>query len=139
MSGANALLVLMTAGGTGGHVYPALAVANELMERGYRVEWVGTSRGLEHRVVPAAGITLHCLPVRGVRGKSVLHKLQGLGYLMLAAVQALLRGRASGCGRVAAAQTAADPRTECGGGHHQPYAGAARLAGSGRLRRRLRR
>lgn len=89
MSGANASLVLMTAGGTGGHVYPALAVASELMERGYRVEWVGTRRGLEHRVVPAAGITLHCLPVRGVRGKSSLHKLLGLGYLMLAAVEAL--------------------------------------------------
>jgi UDP-N-acetylglucosamine--N-acetylmuramyl-(pentapeptide) pyrophosphoryl-undecaprenol N-acetylglucosamine transferase len=89
MSTSNAALVLMTAGGTGGHVYPALAVANELMDRGYRVEWVGTSRGLEHRVVPAAGITLHCLPVRGVRGKSSLHKLLGLGYLVLAAVQAL--------------------------------------------------
>ena len=57
-------LVLMTAGGTGGHVYPALAVATELMARGLRVEWVGTARGLEHRVVPAQGITLHCLPVR---------------------------------------------------------------------------
>ncbi len=89
MSAANAALVLMTAGGTGGHVYPALAVASELMERGYRVEWVGTRRGLEHRVVPAAGITLHCLAVRGVRGKSAVHKLLGLGYLALAAVQAL--------------------------------------------------
>ncbi|MCB1853709.1 MAG: undecaprenyldiphospho-muramoylpentapeptide beta-N-acetylglucosaminyltransferase [Pseudomonadales bacterium] len=89
MSAAPGSLVLMTAGGTGGHVYPALAVANELLARGYRVEWVGTRRGLEHRVVPAAGITLHCLPVRGVRGKSVVHKLLGLGYLALAAVQAL--------------------------------------------------
>lgn len=83
-------LVLMMAGGTGGHVYPALAVATELMSRGYRVEWVGTERGLEHRVVPAAGITLHCLPVRGVRGKSLLHKILGLFYLMLASLQALL-------------------------------------------------
>jgi len=82
-------LVLMMAGGTGGHVYPALAVATELLSRGYRVEWVGTARGLEHRVVPAAGITLHCLPVRGVRGKSALHKIFGLLFLLLAAVQAL--------------------------------------------------
>ena len=44
-------LVLMMAGGTGGHVYPALAVAGELRERGCRVEWVGTSRGLEQRGV----------------------------------------------------------------------------------------
>ena len=60
-------LVLIMAGGTGGHVYPALAVASELLDRGYRVEWVGTARGLEQRVVPAAGITLHHLAVRGVR------------------------------------------------------------------------
>jgi UDP-N-acetylglucosamine--N-acetylmuramyl-(pentapeptide) pyrophosphoryl-undecaprenol N-acetylglucosamine transferase len=82
-------LVLMAAGGTGGHVYPALAVASELMSRGLRVEWVGTARGLEHRVVPAAGITLHCLPVRGVRGKSVLHKALGLWFLLLSSAQAL--------------------------------------------------
>lgn len=82
-------LVLMMAGGTGGHVYPALAVATELLSRGYRVEWVGTARGLEHRVVPAAGIRLHCLPVRGVRGKSILHKLLGLLFLLLASLQAL--------------------------------------------------
>lgn len=82
-------LVLMMAGGTGGHVYPALAVAMELIGRGYRVEWVGTQRGLEHRVVPAAGITLHCLPVRGVRGKSPLHKILGLFFLLLASLQAL--------------------------------------------------
>ena len=50
-------LIMMMAGGTGGHVYPALAVAAELLSRGYRVEWIGTARGLEHRVVPAAGIT----------------------------------------------------------------------------------
>ena len=82
-------LVLMMAGGTGGHVYPALAVATELLSRGYRVEWVGTARGLEHRVVPAAGITLHCLLVRGVRGKSILHKVLGLLFLLLASLQAL--------------------------------------------------
>lgn len=82
-------LVLMMAGGTGGHVYPALAVAREMLERGYRVEWVGTSRGLEHRVVPAAGITLHCLSVRGVRGKGMVDKLLGVLLLALASLQAL--------------------------------------------------
>ncbi|CAA0109942.1 UDP-N-acetylglucosamine--N-acetylmuramyl-(pentapeptide) pyrophosphoryl-undecaprenol N-acetylglucosamine transferase [Halioglobus japonicus] len=82
-------LVLMMAGGTGGHVYPALAVATELLSRGYRVEWVGTKRGLEHRVVPAAGIELHCLPVRGVRGKNVWHKLLALVFLIAASLKAL--------------------------------------------------
>jgi len=92
-------LVLMMAGGTGGHVYPALAVATELLARGYRVEWVGTAHGLEHRVVPAAGILLHCLPMRGVRGKSLLHKLVALAYLAMASVQALwlVFRRAPGC------------------------------------------
>ena len=92
-------LVLMMAGGTGGHVYPALAVATELLARGYRVEWVGTERGLEHRVVPAAGITLHCLPVRGVRGKSPLHKALALVFLLAASLQALwlVFRRAPGC------------------------------------------
>ncbi len=89
MNAATKPLVLMMAGGTGGHVYPALAVATELLSRGYRVEWVGTARGLEHRVVPAAGITLHCLPMRGVRGKNVLHKLVALWCLALASVAAL--------------------------------------------------
>lgn len=82
-------LVMMLAGGTGGHVYPALAVASELLSRGYRVEWIGTQRGLEHRVVPAAGIDLHCLPVRGVRGKSILDKLVALAGLLIASLQAL--------------------------------------------------
>lgn len=89
MNASSRPLILMMAGGTGGHVYPALAVARELIDRGYHVEWVGTRRGLEHRVVPAAGITLHCLPVRGVRGKSSLQKLLGIFYLVLASLQAL--------------------------------------------------
>ena len=83
-------LVLVMAGGTGGHVYPALAVATELRDRGYRIAWVGTSRGLESRVVPAAGITLHHLPMRGVRGKNLLHKALGVVMLMVALVQALV-------------------------------------------------
>lgn len=89
MIAASKPLVLMMAGGTGGHVYPALAVATELLSRGYRVEWVGTARGLEHRVVPAAGIVLHYLPIRGVRGKNVLYKMVALLCLVLASIQAL--------------------------------------------------
>lgn len=89
MSEARQPLVLIMAGGTGGHVYPGLAVATELLSRGYRVAWVGTRRGLEHRVVPAAGIVLHCLPVRGVRGKNLLDTLLGISLLVLASIRAL--------------------------------------------------
>jgi UDP-N-acetylglucosamine--N-acetylmuramyl-(pentapeptide) pyrophosphoryl-undecaprenol N-acetylglucosamine transferase len=88
MSAVNPLVLIM-AGGTGGHIFPALAVANELQERGFRVEWIGTAIGLEARVVPAAGIALHCLAVRGVRGKNPLRKVLALMSLMVAAVQSL--------------------------------------------------
>lgn len=81
--------VLVMAGGTGGHVYPALAVASELIDRGHDVEWVGTRYGMESRVVPEAGIRLHCLAVRGVRGKNPLSTLVGLLRLVFACFQAL--------------------------------------------------
>ena len=81
--------VLVMAGGTGGHVYPALAVASELRVRGYLIEWVGTRRGLEHRVVPAAGFPIHYLSVRGVRGKGVIDRLMGLLFLAWSSLQAL--------------------------------------------------
>lgn len=63
--------VLITAGGTGGHIFPGLAVAKRLIEQGVQVEWVGTDYGLEKELVPKAGIPLHFLPVRGLRGKGI--------------------------------------------------------------------
>jgi UDP-N-acetylglucosamine--N-acetylmuramyl-(pentapeptide) pyrophosphoryl-undecaprenol N-acetylglucosamine transferase len=62
--------VLIMAGGTGGHVYPALAVAAWLRDRDHEVVWLGTARGIEARVIPAAGIPLDFLHVAGLRGKS---------------------------------------------------------------------
>lgn len=59
--------VLIMAGGTGGHVFPALAVAHELAERGYQVQWLGAPGGMEQQLVPRAGYPLHVLSVRGVR------------------------------------------------------------------------
>lgn len=61
--------VLIAAGGTGGHVFPALAVAQELQRRGWHAEWVGSDRGLEARVIPDTGIGLHILRFTGLRGK----------------------------------------------------------------------
>jgi len=63
------------AGGTGGHVYPALAVADVLRARGWNVFWLGTKNGLEARVVPAAGIDMVWVSMGGVRGKGLLKKL----------------------------------------------------------------
>ena len=63
--------VLIMAGGTGGHVFPALACAREFQARGYTVHWLGTPRGIENELVPAAGLKLHLINVTGLRGKGV--------------------------------------------------------------------
>jgi UDP-N-acetylglucosamine--N-acetylmuramyl-(pentapeptide) pyrophosphoryl-undecaprenol N-acetylglucosamine transferase len=74
MASANRTLMVM-AGGTGGHVYPALAVADALRARGWNVFWLGTRAGLEARVVPAAGIDMVWVSMGGVRGKGLLKKM----------------------------------------------------------------
>jgi len=66
---------MVMAGGTGGHVYPALAVADALRARGWEVFWLGTRAGLEARVAPAAGIDMVWISMSGVRGKGLLRKL----------------------------------------------------------------
>ena len=63
--------VLIMAGGTGGHVFPALAVADVLRARACKVVWLGTQRGIEARVVPAAGIPIEWVRVSGLRGKGI--------------------------------------------------------------------
>jgi UDP-N-acetylglucosamine--N-acetylmuramyl-(pentapeptide) pyrophosphoryl-undecaprenol N-acetylglucosamine transferase len=63
--------VLIMAGGTGGHVFPALAVADVLKSRACRVVWLGTRRGIEARLVPAAGIPVEWVRVAGLRGKGL--------------------------------------------------------------------
>lgn len=62
-------LVVVMAGGTGGHVFPALATAEVLQTRGYKIHWLGTQKGIESRLVPAAGIDITYLTIAGVRGK----------------------------------------------------------------------
>jgi UDP-N-acetylglucosamine--N-acetylmuramyl-(pentapeptide) pyrophosphoryl-undecaprenol N-acetylglucosamine transferase len=64
--------ILVMAGGTGGHVYPALAVARALQQHSRDVVWLGTHRGLESRVVPAAGISMEWVSIRGLRRKGLL-------------------------------------------------------------------
>jgi UDP-N-acetylglucosamine--N-acetylmuramyl-(pentapeptide) pyrophosphoryl-undecaprenol N-acetylglucosamine transferase len=86
---ANERAVLIMAGGTGGHVFPALAVAAELSARGIAVSWLGTQRGLEARVVPAAGYPLETMRVSGIRGKGVMKMISAPFMLMVALLQAL--------------------------------------------------
>lgn len=79
-------LVVMAAG-TGGHVMPGLAVAQEMQRRGWTVSWIGTEAGMENRLVPARGIALDRLRFTGMRGKGFLHFLTG-GMHLLAAMAA---------------------------------------------------
>lgn len=79
--------VIIAAGGTGGHVFPALAVADVLRERDIPVVWVGTQRGLEAKVVPDAGIPVRWISVVGLRGKGLLGRIVGPIRLALSIVQ----------------------------------------------------
>ena len=81
--------ILVMAGGTGGHVYPALAVAEALREESYEIVWLGTRAGLESRVVPAAGLELEWISVTGLRGKGIATLLAAPFKLLLALSQSL--------------------------------------------------
>jgi UDP-N-acetylglucosamine--N-acetylmuramyl-(pentapeptide) pyrophosphoryl-undecaprenol N-acetylglucosamine transferase len=87
-------VIAIFAGGTGGHIYPALAVAQELSQRGYDIHWFGTDRGLESRVVPAAGYPLYILGAQGLRGKSWRESASGFLAMARSLLQAYwqLRG-----------------------------------------------
>lgn len=81
--------VVIMAGGTGGHIFPALAVADVLRGRGHTVTWIGTRQGLEARLVPDAGIPIEWIDVAGVRGKGVATLFKSPFVLTHALIQAL--------------------------------------------------
>lgn len=81
--------VLIMAGGTGGHVFPGLAVAKRLREEGVEVHWLGTQQGLEAKLVPDAGIPLHFITISGVRGKGIKNWVFAPPKLVIAVFQAL--------------------------------------------------
>lgn len=87
--GRNGLRVLVAAGGTGGHLYPALAVARELKSRQPEAEvtFVGTRRGLEGKLVPDAGFPLELVRVEPLRGGSFLRKVKGVLQLVPAMLE----------------------------------------------------
>jgi UDP-N-acetylglucosamine--N-acetylmuramyl-(pentapeptide) pyrophosphoryl-undecaprenol N-acetylglucosamine transferase len=69
--------LVIIAAGTGGHIFPGLAVAREMQIRGWSVSWLGTSHGMENKLVPASGIPLDTIGFSGLRGKGLLHSATG--------------------------------------------------------------
>jgi len=77
------------AGGTGGHVFPALSIAEYLLSRGVQVEWLGTRKGLEAKVISETGIPLHFISIAGLRGTSLLKKILSPLIIFVAVLQSI--------------------------------------------------
>ena len=82
--------MVIAGGGTGGHLYPGIAVARELLARrpDARLSFAGTARGIESRVIPREGFPLDLIRSSGVKGKSIRDRLRGAALLPLSAVDA---------------------------------------------------
>lgn len=87
-AGMQGTTIYVMAGGTGGHVIPALAVAKRLAEQGFDIRWLGTPAGIEAKLVPAAGFPIDWLAIGGLRGKGWVTRLAMPFRLLRAVLQA---------------------------------------------------
>lgn len=82
--------ILIMAGGTGGHIYPALAVANCLRDRGIPLLWLGTKTGLEAKIVPQQGLKLLTINIGGLRGKGIMRWIASPLLIFMAIIQSVI-------------------------------------------------
>jgi len=84
--------IVLTGGGTGGHVYPALAIAEALrdIDKGVELHFIGTATGFEAKAVPAADETFHTISSGGIIGKSVIKRMTGVAKAAAGVFQSLL-------------------------------------------------
>src|SRR6185436_3231078 len=87
---ASPLRVVIAGGGTGGHLYPGISVARELLSRrpDAEVSFAGTARGIEARVIPREGFTLDLIRSGGIKGKSMIDRGRGAALLPLGLIDA---------------------------------------------------
>ncbi|PCH85246.1 MAG: undecaprenyldiphospho-muramoylpentapeptide beta-N-acetylglucosaminyltransferase [Piscirickettsiaceae bacterium] len=83
-----AVRIMIMAGGTGGHVFPGLAVAQYLTDAGHTVSWLGTKKGIEGKLIPEAGLAIDWLDVTGLRGKGLMRTFVAPLMLLKACWQA---------------------------------------------------
>lgn len=81
--------VMIMAAGTGGHIFPALAVAEKLRAQGVNVHWLATPAGMEHRLVGPTGIPLHPIDIQGLRGNGIKRLLAAPFKILAATITAM--------------------------------------------------
>ena len=79
--------LLIMAAGTGGHIFPGLAIADTMRARGWKISWLGTTHGMEADIVPRHGVDFDAINFSGLRGKGWLHSALGVVKLMNSFVQ----------------------------------------------------
>jgi len=87
--------LLIMAAGTGGHIFPGLAIADTMRSRGWKISWLGTTHGMEADIVPRHGVDFDAINFSGLRGKGLLHSATGVLKLMNSFVRcfAIMRRR----------------------------------------------
>jgi UDP-N-acetylglucosamine--N-acetylmuramyl-(pentapeptide) pyrophosphoryl-undecaprenol N-acetylglucosamine transferase len=81
--------VLIMAAGTGGHVFPALSIAQKLQGQNIRTEWMGTHLGMENRLLEGTGIRIHAVSAKGLKGKGIVRLIAAPFMLVQALIQSM--------------------------------------------------